>query len=318
MSSRFLGAALAVAVAAPVHAAGAQIELRPEALVGPGPVTLGQVAYVRSSDLALIRQLVDLPVGRAPTIGQPVVMEREVLSVWLQRRLRGPATLAWAGPAQSRVGVASRRIPGEEIAAIATQALRRWLADRSERADTALAWLPQDLEVPDGPLRLQPRPLAAPVRSRMVVWVDVWAADSFVRAVPVSFAVQAWRDVAVAVVPLEQGATIAPAQVERRRVEVAALDGAPLAQFGGGAMLRVRHDIAAGAPLRARDVALPPVVQRGEWASLRSGTGAVLSEARVEVLQDGRPGDKVLVRQTGAMAQVTARVLGPGQLEVVR
>jgi flagella basal body P-ring formation protein FlgA len=61
-----------------------------------------------------------------------------------------------------------------------------------------------------------------------------------------------------------------------------------------------------------------PIVQRGQWASLRSGSGAVSLEARVEVLQDGRLGDSIRVRQQGAAAGVIARVTGPGQLELAR
>lgn len=61
-----------------------------------------------------------------------------------------------------------------------------------------------------------------------------------------------------------------------------------------------------------RDVA----VARGEWALLRAAAGAVALETRVEVLQDGRAGDKVRVRQSGATGAMLARVTGRGQLEL--
>jgi flagella basal body P-ring formation protein FlgA len=71
-----------------------------------------------------------------------------------------------------------------------------------------------------------------------------------------------------------------------------------------------RHD-AAAAP---RD----PDVVRGQWASLRTSSGEVTLEARVEVLQDGLQGQNVRVRPAQATQPVVARVIGPGQLEVVR
>lgn len=301
------------------RAADAALELLPQAQVGAGTVTLGEVARIRTTDLELIRALVQLPIGRAPAAGQGVTLEREALAGWIQQRLRLPAVLSWSGPEQVRVVAGSRIVSGDQVAAAAGDTLRAWLAARSDRSDVQLAWSPRDVEAPAaGHVRLQPRPLAqSPLRSRMVVWVDVWVADRFVRTVPVSFAVQAWRDAPVAAAPLQAGAPLVPEQLARRPVDVAALDGAPLAQ-PGGEPARVRRNVAAGEALRARDVAAAPAVARGQWASLRSGEGAVVSETRVEVLQDGRPGDSVRVRQPGAMAQVTARVLGPGQLEILR
>ncbi|HSW16101.1 MAG TPA: flagella basal body P-ring formation protein FlgA [Ramlibacter sp.] len=64
------------------------------------------------------------------------------------------------------------------------------------------------------------------------------------------------------------------------------------------------------------DVRAPLAVERGQWAQLRSGAGTVLVETRVEVLQDGRTGDRVRVRQPLAPSSMLARVVGPGQLEV--
>jgi flagella basal body P-ring formation protein FlgA len=57
-------------------------------------------------------------------------------------------------------------------------------------------------------------------------------------------------------------------------------------------------------------------VARGEWASLRSISGAVVLESRVEVLQDGRPGERVRVRQQGATGIVFARAVERGVLEL--
>nr|WP_283254380.1 flagella basal body P-ring formation protein FlgA [Ramlibacter paludis] len=80
----------------------------------------------------------------------------------------------------------------------------------------------------------------------------------------------------------------------------------------------VRFHVALVSPSVPGPISSSLVVQRGQWASLRSGSGAVSLEARVEVLQDGRLGDSIRVRQPGAAAGVIARVTGPGQLELAR
>lgn len=316
---RIVAAAALLACAGPLAAAEASIALLPQARVPAGPVTLGEVARIRGTDLSLVRALVQMPIGRAPAAGQTVLLERDALAAWIRQRLPTPAVLAWTGPEQARVAADSRTVPGDDIAAAAGDALREWLAGRSERSDVQLAWSPRDVEAPASEVRLQVRPLGgAPVRSRMVVWVDVFAANRFVRSVPVSFAVQAWRDVAVAAQPLTAGAPLHAGRMAERPVDVAALDGAQLAGPAPGEPLQLRRNVPAGAPLRVQDLGAAPLVQRGQWASLRSGAGAVVSEARVEVLQDGRAGESVRVRQPGALTQVMARVVGPGQLEVAR
>lgn len=316
---RILAVAWALTWSGQVFASHVAIELLPQARVGAGAVVLGQVATIQGQDLDLMRALVDLPLGRAPAAGEGVVLEREALAAWVQQRLRKPATIAWSGPARSQVVTDSRPVLGEQVAAAAMGALREWLAIRSERSEVEIAWVPRAVEVPQGQVRLQPRPLgAAPVRSRMVVWVDVAADGRFVRAVPVSFSVQAWRTHATAAHDLGPRAPLEAADLLHQEVDVAKLEGSAPAFPSSGEGAWLRRAVPAGGVLRSPDLGTAPAVLRGQWASLHSGVGTVLSETRVEVLQDGRAGDSVRVRQPGAMAQVTARVLGPGQLEIAR
>jgi len=59
-------------------------------------------------------------------------------------------------------------------------------------------------------------------------------------------------------------------------------------------------------------------VTRGNVATLRSNSGGIRLESRVEVLQDGAVGQDVRVRLPGAGDAVLARVVAPGQVEVVQ
>jgi flagella basal body P-ring formation protein FlgA len=267
------------------------IALRPQARVTGPTVTLGDVAVLSASELEPLRMLVNLALGRAPAGGETVLVHRDALAGWVRARagLAGDA-VRWGGPPTVQLITATRRIGGEEIASAAESALREWLATHSQRSEPELQLLPRDVETPEGELRLQARALdAVALRSRMVVWVEVWVGDRFVRAVAVPFRVSAWPP--------------SPTLLQAMAVDAPVTLAPPEA--------KVAPPIAArGAPVLA--------VQRGQWASLRSGAGAVTSEARVEVLQDGRLGDSVRVRQPGAASGLIARVTGPGQLEVAR
>lgn len=291
MNKRITSAAGLVAwLPAAAAAAGVMIELRSEVPAIGATVTLGQLARLQSPDLALMRRLVDLPIGRAPAQGASVVVQREALAAWLDRRLGlTPIEVEWNGPETSRVSASTRTVAGEEIAAAAAQALQDWLAAHGTRGETHLAVAPRDIEAPQGPLRLHVRALGhAVVRTRVTVWVEVWVGERFARVVPVTFGIETWGDGIVAMV-----------------AEPAMKDA-----------VRTRRAAAAGAPPRPQEMKPLPAVVRGQWASLHSGTGVVRSESRVEVLQDGRVGDKVRVRPTAATASLVVRVSGPGLLEV--
>lgn len=288
---------LAGALAA-VHAGAAPrvtLELRPELRTSGATVLLGEVAVVRSPELALVRRLLQLSVGPAPAAGEAARLARSDLAEWLQRRAGlAPDEIAWRGPASTHVVAEGRVVEGTHVAAAAEAHLRDWLQRLGATADVSWRRQPPDLQVPTGSLRLQPRAIAAAApRPRMLVWVDVWAGNRFVRTVPVGFELtvaQRWS-----ASPLRPDPAGPPAPAAD-----APLPGEPV-----GA-----RRLADAAPSRALEVA------RGQWAVLRSGAGTVVTEARVQVLQDGRRGDKVRVRHAAASAPMLARVSGPGLLEV--
>lgn len=60
------------------------------------------------------------------------------------------------------------------------------------------------------------------------------------------------------------------------------------------------------------------LVRRGTWAVLSTSQGGVAIESRVEVLQDGRAGQRVLVRGSAWPQPIAARVLAQGSLEPTR
>lgn len=285
MRSRHIAAAALVLCGGVCAAPRATIELLPRATVGGETVTLGDLAHVSSTDLELVRKLIHLPVGLVPQEGRSAVVKQPALAAWVDRKAGVMQEhLRWTGVHESRVERTRRRLRGEEIGQVAVDALRAWLTSQGVAGDVQLAATPRDLDLPAGELRLQVRPPGRmQLRRRSVAWVDAWAGDAFVRTVPVALEVTGTP----ALVPMSHHA-----------------DGGLPLQLAG-------HP---DDPMRGGEPGL--AVERGEWASLRSGAGAIELESRVEVLQDGRPGQRVRVRQPGAVGVVFARVIGRGRLEL--
>lgn len=272
----------AFAMSSPAVAAPrADLELVPQARVTDDRVTLGDIVRLRSDDLALVRRLVNLPVGQAPRPGESALVHRETLADWV-RRSTGLAVdaLRWSGADAARVVRTSRQLRGEEIADAAMEGVRRVIAAAGQHAELRVRTSVRDVEVPAGKVQLLPRPTnsGAALRNRALVWVDAWVNDRFIRSFPVT-------------------------------VEISGLSGhlgaVPVATGAGAVAHREAHAADATA------------VSRGEWAALRITSGAVSLESRVEVLQDGRVGQRVRVRSaTGASGILFAKVVGRGQLEL--
>lgn len=277
--------ALLLLVAPSVFAAArVSIELLPQARVAGGKVVLGEVAKLHCEDLALMRKLVHLPLGRAPLAGDVSLLERPQLAAWLRRQAGVTADqLAWSGAMQSQVLRVAPVLRGEDIARVALDAVRVVLASSGAGGRVQVRIAPRDVDLPGPNWRIEVRGLEGGLGRRLpLLWADVWSGDAFVRTVPV--ALEVTPDGAAA------SAMTAP-------------DGSPPLQ-------RMEPE-----RITARDTS-PPVVARGDWATLRLATGPILVEERVEVLQDGRPGQKIRVRQQGVAGTLVARVLGQGRLEL--
>jgi flagella basal body P-ring formation protein FlgA len=255
--------ACSVAYAAP----RVRIELLAQAQVGSDAVSLGQLAHLHTSELPLMRQLVDLPIGRAPRDGQPAFVQREALARWVQRETGlGPDDLAWQGSEAARVMRVTRQVKGSELAAAATEALRGWLVQQGVGGDVHAARLPRDIDVPAGDVQLRARPLdAAPLRSRRLVWVEVWAEGRFVRAVPVPLGLDATL---LAGAPLSQS----PAATPSARVQ-----GQVLVERGAWATLRSTDGVVS---LESK-VAVLQDGRAGEQVRVRAPGGGGIVFARV-------------------------------------
>lgn len=338
-----LGCWLLVLASAQAGAAGmgagealVRIDLSASVGVVRPEVTLGDIAAMSTPDLQVLRRLVSMPLGPAPRAGEKAQLGRAELMHWIHLRTGlNPRQVVWEGAQAAELHRASAQIPGALFAATATESLKAWLAARSGHADISVTAVPRDVAVPLGQSVLKPRPMPqdAPLARRMVVWVDVWVEDRFVRTVPVGFEVAAYGPAYVAPGDLPVGARLSEAALSVREVELtgrvapvlapagamatgAAANGARVATAGEARQLR--RPVPAGAALSRLDVESPPAVARGDWVALRVRTGAIEMEERAEALQNGRIGQTVNVKPSKATSAILARVVGPGQVEITQ
>ena len=321
-----IAAAAPVAVMAQTHPrTQIEIELRPEVVATQRQVMLGDVAFLRTTDLAAIQRLVALPLGPAPRPGNEAVMDRATLARWIRSQL-GIASeqLSWNGAERSHIKGSLQLLPAQRIEQAARAALEQWLSSRASRFDIESTGLRDDLNLPAGRVELRARslPTGSNPSARMVVWVDVAVEGAFARTVPVTFLVEAYREAWVAKSGVAPGATLAPTMIERREVEVSSQRAAVFAAGDAAEAppsvgLRSRRSLKAGEPLNAQNAERISAVGRGEWVTLLLKTGGTQLEGRAEALQEGDLGQVVKVRMAGASSSVEALVVDRGRVEAM-
>lgn len=301
-----------------------RIEMREDFVAREQEVLLGDVANLYTRDLPTIRRLSALSLGRAPVAGAEAVVRRDTVARWVRSRLgMGADRILWGGAEETRVRVLEQYLPAARIEQAARSVLREWLGQRASRFEIDTLSLPGDIKVPVGEVELKARPLAANLEpaSRMVVWMDVLAGGRFVRTVPVSFAVEAYREAWVAPAPVARGVPLEAVMAERREVAIAggsvpvSRQGSPVDGSTDGR--RTTRAAKSGEPLTARNTAPLPAIARGDWVALHLKSGMVELERRAQALQDGELGQVVKVRAANNASPVEARVVAPGRVEVM-
>ena len=313
--------------------ASLRVEMVSSAQVSQAQVVLGEIAYLSSPDLQLLRRAMALPIGMAPRAGESTVLDRDRLANWVTTRLGVPVEkIQWEGVGATVVQSASRELAGETLVALAQPVLQNHLLAvirakgiSDARVELNPVSVPLSVFVPLGDAEYRVRPLASVVPDkRMLVWIDIFAGQRHVKAIPVRFEVSVYADATVAAKPLRSGEAIGVQDTFREQIDVAHLlsrKGAdmlaplPLDQ-PALAPSHSRTAVRAGEVLTAERVRPAAAVSRGDRVTLVAHSGLVSLESKVEVLQAGEVGQVVRVRANNGTAPVMAKVMGPGQLEL--
>lgn len=132
-------------------------------------------------------------------------------------------------------------------------------------------------------------------------------------AVRVPVAIAAITDVAIAQRELAPGDVIAEGDIAIERRAVADLAVAAPAMLVGATLTRA---LAAGAPIGARDVALPPPLPRGTQVAIDVRRGAVRVRGTGTLELAARPGEPAIARLAATRLVVHGRLVAPATLIV--
>jgi flagella basal body P-ring formation protein FlgA len=166
------------------------------------------------------------------------------------------------------------------------------------------------LKAPDEPLTVKILELPnAGVTPACIVRFELRAADRCLGNWQVSLQAHVWREIWVARSAVKQGDLVTDADLARERRDVLT-QRSPLADFAGGdSTLELAEPLQAGSPLLARSVRVRAIVHRGQTADALVQDGVLSVSMKVEILEDGAPGQVIRARNPQTRRNISGKVL---------
>ena len=245
----------------------------------------------------------------APAFGKNLILTRAQLCDLLAANAPGVGT-NFSGPEAVKISRRSRTLGESDILGLLTATLQHDYIKDKGQLELRLAQPWNALVVPDETLTLDVTELpSAGVTSGFIVRFTLRTANETLGNWQANLKASVWREVWVASVQLKRGDPVAQDSFTRERRNILNLHE-PLADFAASDdALEIAEAVPPGQPLLARMVKARAVVHRGQRADALVQDGALSIKTKVEILDDGSPGQTVHARNSITHHDLTGTVL---------
>lgn len=244
----------------------------------------------------------------APQFGQAVVLTRNQIIEALQKTSPDFTSTNWLGAEKIRITRRARPYNESEIKEQLTTLLQNdYVKDKGELELRFLRiWNP--VLLPDEPLTVKILSLpTAGVTPNCIIRFELSTKREILGSWQAPVAAKIWREVWVAKSPLRREQLLSEADVTRERRDVLAIRESILAVQPEG-NLEIAENIPAGTPLYQRSVRQRPVVFRGQLVEAQVQDGAMTISLKVEVMENGAPGQSVRLRNPQSRREFRGKV----------
>jgi len=297
LTALFLAAGISRAAGDPTY------ELASSAQVDSSGIYFHQL--IKSSQALSDARLCD-----APAFGKTAQFTRSQVENLVANASPELATTNWTGADTVTVSRRTRPLTGMEALSLLTQTLQRdYVKDKGDlELDFTETWSPP--AVPDEPLTVNILELpVSGVAPSFIIRFELWTPTEMIGTWQASLRAHVWRTVWAAHSNLERGELVSQADVDQERRDVLNLREG-LAQFStDDSSLELATGVSAGNILLARDLKPRTVIHRGQMADARLQDGSLNIMMKVEVLEDGAPGQIIQVRNPVSLRNLSGKVV---------
>lgn len=277
-------------------------QLLPHAQAGGAGVFLDEIVTSTNAVVPHVR------VGTSPRLGQTAQFSRQQIVAVLSR-VGELAFTNCTGAEHVRITRRVRSLEEDELKVLLTTILQGEVIKERGELELRLArpWIAAS--VPDEPLTLKILDLPASGPSALFVCrFELSTSNETVGTWQVSLHAKLWREVWLSRTALRRGLLLADAELIRERRDVLSVREA-LADFDrADASMEIAEYIAPNAPLLLRSLKVKPAMRRGQSAEALVVDGALAISMKVEVLEDGIPGQTIRVRNPQTKRELRGKI----------
>jgi flagella basal body P-ring formation protein FlgA len=253
--------------------------------------------------------LPDIRLGDAPAFGKTLTFTRAQICDLLATNAPGVGT-NFSGPDAIKITRRVRTLGEPDILGMLMATLQQnYIKDRGQ-LELRLAQPWHSLVVPAEPLSLSITEIPSlGVTPGFIIRFDLRTATETLGNWSANLKASVWREVWVSGTQLKRGDPVSVNSFSRERRDVLVLRE-PLADFAAGDdALEMAEPVPAGQPLLARMIKARAVLHRGQRADALIQDGAMSVRTRVDVLDDGAPGETVHARNAATHRDLVGTVL---------
>jgi flagella basal body P-ring formation protein FlgA len=282
------------------------LSLRPEVQVDGAGIFVSQLL-----EGPALAPVTGVRLQEAPPVNRPVTLTRTQIVEALKRAGPEWGSARWEGPEAVRVLRRARPLAESELKDKLTVVLQsEQVRDKGELELRLMRPWPA-ITVPDEPLSLRVLDLpTSGVSGNFIVRFELSAGGGreVLGAWQMPLQAKVWREIWVAKSALPRNQPFREAPVARERRDVLALREAPLTVAEPDPAWEIAEHVPSGAPLYARSVRLRPVVHRGQVVDAQLREGPIVISLKVEVMENGSPGQTVRVRNVQSRREFRGKV----------
>ena len=246
----------------------------------------------------------------APEFGKTTALSRLEVNNLLSAAAPELATTNWTGSDTITISRRTRSLTEMDTLGLLTGALQRdYIKDKGQLdLDFTQPW--DAPLVPDEPLTVKVLELPiSGVTPFFIIRFELCTSTEIIGTWQASLRAHVWRNVWAAHSNLQRGELMSEADVDQERRDVLGIHES-LAQFSpDDSSLELADGIEAGNVLLERDLKPRPVIHRGQMADALLQDGALNIMMKVEVLDDGAPGQIVRVRNPVSLRSLSGKVV---------
>ncbi|MDR2442065.1 MAG: flagellar basal body P-ring formation chaperone FlgA [Deltaproteobacteria bacterium] len=291
----------------------------PENTVDGPRIILGDVANVAGDsegDLPLASLISAIDLGAAPLAGQDLVLRRRQIELKLAASGAPLADIRWLIPDEVKLTGSGQAFDDNLIKKIVTEYLDRaepYLSGSYEILSLSSSTLPA---FPHGKIeyRFSPQPSSNPSYLTGVIYFTVDGREA--GRLRITAQIDLRVPAVVVVRDLSRGHVLTEEDLSESMVAFAQAKGA-LTVLESAVGQTLKTNLRTGAPVRDRDLIATSMIKRGDIVTIIAQSGGLKISALGQARQDGALGQTITVLNQDSKKTISAKVIGPGLVQVV-